>query len=89
MTTTPSADSIRRALAVVMFVGAANADATIEQRTRLRNEALPPLKDDALTPGEAYQKTVTTTAAIMGPTWRPKGEREDWLLALLDEAAAS
>lgn len=89
MTTTPSADSIRRALTVVMFVGAANADATIEQRARLRDEALPPLKDDALTPGEAYRKTVTTAAAIMGPAWRPKGEWETWLLALLDEAAAS
>lgn len=89
MTTTPSADSIRRALAVVMFVGAANADATREQRNQLRDQALPPLKDSSLTPSQAYEKTVRRTAAIMGPAWRPNGEWEDWLLALLDEAATS
>lgn len=89
MTTTPSADSIRRALAVVMFVGVANSDATREQRHRLRDEALPPLKDPALTPAQAYEKTVRRTAAIMGPAWRPNGEWEDWLLAMVAEGAGS
>lgn len=84
-----SAAAIRRSLAVVMFVGAANADATREQRSRLRDEALPPLKDEALTPGQAYEKTIRITAAIMGPDWRPNGEWEDWILALIGEGAPS
>jgi hypothetical protein len=87
--TTPSAGAIKRALVVVMFVGAANQDATQEQRARLRDEALPPLKDEALTPGQAYEKTVRTTAAIMGPDWRPTGVWDEWITALLDEAATS
>lgn len=87
--TTPTAGAISRALLVVMFIGAANQDATPEQRARLRGEALPPLKDETLTAAQAYEKTVRTAAAIMGPDWRPRGEWDEWITALLREAATS
>ncbi|MCB9377040.1 MAG: hypothetical protein H6515_14390 [Microthrixaceae bacterium] len=89
MTTVPSGESIKLALVVVMFIGAANQDATREQRNRLRDEAIPPLRDPSLTPGQAWEKAVRTAAAIMGPAWSPSGEWDEWITALIGEGASS
>lgn len=83
-----NADAIRRAMIVVLFVGAATSDASPEQRERLKAEALPPLYDKALKPGNAYKACVLATAAVMGPDWRPRGEWDEWIVALLDGAGS-
>lgn len=76
---------MKAALMVIAVVGAANSEATEEQRDRLREEALPPLSDKSLPASEAYAAVVRKTGEIMGPGWRPKGEWDDWLVALLSE----
>lgn len=76
--------AVGRALVVVMFVGAANADATPEQREQLK-EAITPLRDQDLTASEAYKAVVYGVADVMGPHWRPRGEWEEWITALLDD----
>lgn len=74
--------SIAPALLVVMFVGAANADATPEQRERLRT-TVSFLRDRSLTASEAYVKAVKHTAEVMGPDWRPKGEWDETITNIL------
>lgn len=76
--------ALSKALLVVMFVGAANADATPAQREQLK-DAIDPLRDQTLTASEAYKAVVYGTADVMGPTWRPRGEWEAWITALLDD----
>lgn len=71
------------ALTVVMFVGAANADASPDQRALLK-DAIKPLRDDSLTPSEAYVAVVLGTAEVMGPDWRPTGQWDEWITALLE-----
>jgi len=80
-------EAMRRAMIVIAFVGAAAADATPAQRSLLRDDALPPLRDPELSAAQAYEKTLRTTGRIMGKDWRPAGEWEDWLLSLLGDPA--
>jgi hypothetical protein len=80
----PEIVGIGSALVLVMFVAAANDDATDEQRARLK-KCLAPLKDEALTASESYVAVIRGTARIMGPTWRPQGEWADWIDRLLEE----
>lgn len=72
-------------LLVVMFIGAANADATNEQRARLRDEVLPVLGDQDTPPRQAMANAVLLTGEIMGSKWRPKGEWEEWITNLLED----
>lgn len=81
-------EAVRRALLVVMFIGAARADATPAQVARLQNEVLPALKNPAASAREAYRDAVLATAAVMGPQWRPAGKWDDQIQALLKEEAA-
>lgn len=74
---------LKSPMLVVMFIGAANADATPQQRLRLKAEALPPLRDETLTAAEAYVRAVKTTAEIMGSDWRPTGEWDETITAIL------
>lgn len=76
---------MRAALLVLAFIGSATSEATPEQRDRLRHETLPPLYDETLPASEAYEKAIRTTAEIMGTDWRPKGEWDSWITALLEE----
>lgn len=76
-------DAMGAALTVVMFVGAANADATPAQREQLKT-AIEPFKDKDLTASEAYAAVIRGTADIMGPAWRPRGEWDAWITRLLE-----
>lgn len=84
-----SVDPIRRAMVVLMFVGAANADATPEQRARLRDEVLPPLRDESIPARDAYVRAARVVVDVMGPEWRPAGEWDEWITALLGEASCA
>lgn len=77
------ADGFSKGLLVVLYVGAANADATAQQRARLKAEVLPTIKDPQTPPSEAMAQAVRLTAQIMGPDWQPKGEWDDWITSLL------
>ena len=70
------------ALLVVMFVGAANKDASPEQRARLKHEALPLLRDTP-DPREAMVNVVLKTAEVMGEDWRPTGEWDEAITNIL------
>lgn len=59
-------------LTVLMVFGAARADATPEQLERLRNEALPAMRDHSV----SYRDVVGLVFSIMGPRWAPDDE---WL----------
>lgn len=81
-----SSQAVGAAMAVVMFVGAANDDAGPEQRARLR-EAIKPLEDESLTASQAYETVMRQTVEIMGPDWRPSGEWDEWITALLADGS--
>lgn len=72
-------------LLVVLFIGAANADATLAQRRRLKDEVLPILGDRATPPRQAMVDAVRHTAVVMGPNWRPTGEWDTWITSILEE----
>lgn len=74
--------TMQTAFLVVLFIGAANKDATLEQRGRLRDEALPILKDTP-DPREAMAGAVLKTSEIMGPEWRPEGEWDEAITNVL------
>jgi hypothetical protein len=78
-------DAFGAALTVVMFVGAANSDATPEQRTQLK-DAIAPLSDKSIPASDAYAQVIRRTADVMGPEWRPSGEWAEWITALLEES---
>lgn len=82
--TVPSEDSILRVLLVISWVGAANSAASPAQRKRLKR-TIEVLRDDSYTAGEAYKKVILDTAEIMGRDWRPEGEWDSWITALLKE----
>jgi hypothetical protein len=67
---------------VVLFIGAANKDATPEQRERLKEEALPVLRDTP-DPREAMAAACLKTADIMGSDWRPAGEWDEAITNVL------
>ena len=75
------------ALSVTLFVANAARNATPEQRARLKSEALPPLKDKALTASEAYRVVLAKTVEIMGPDWDLDPETKAWIDSLLDGGA--
>jgi hypothetical protein len=74
--------SIQTGFLVVLFIGAANKDATPEQRARLKTEALPILRDTP-DPKEAMASAVLKTAEVMGPEWRPAGEWDEAITNVL------
>lgn len=76
------------ALSVTLFVADAARNATPEQRARLKSEALPPLKDKALTASEAYRVVLAKTVEIMGPDWDLDPETKAWIYSLLDGGAS-
>lgn len=70
-------------MALVMVVGAANADADPTQRAMLRERVLPPLRDERLTGQEARRASVDALLDIMGADWSPTGEYARVLESLL------
>jgi hypothetical protein len=78
--------SFQTGFLVVLFVGAANKDATPEQRTRIKEEALPILRDTP-DPRDAMATTVLKIAEIMGEEWRPEGEWDEAITNVLGWSA--
>lgn len=77
--------SVASGLLVTLFIGAANADASADQCGRLRDEVLPILRDPDTPPRQAMVDAVRHAAVVMGPDWRPTGEWDGWVTAILDE----
>lgn len=72
-------------LALVMFVAAARADATHEQRGRL-DERLKPLIQSFRADGDP-EPLLLKVIEIMGPEWEPSGEWKAWIDSLLSGGA--
>lgn len=81
-------DSLGASMALVLFVGSARAEATEAQRFRILTEALPPLKDDALTMSEAYRTCMEKVVEIMGPSWAPNPEWQKAIDGFIGSASA-
>jgi hypothetical protein len=64
-------------LALVMFIGAARADADPTQRDRLKAE-IPPLLEEYVHEGSP-ETVLRQVVEIMGPQWRPTGEWATWI----------
>jgi len=73
----PEKRTLGGAMAFVLFVGAANADATPEKRKQLR-ERLTPLLETYRTEGNP-KPILEAVIDIMGPDWEPHGE---WATAI-------
>lgn len=87
MTTPPiSTGAIARAMVLLTWVGAANHDATPEQRAQLR-EVIRVLRDDSVPTAKAYEQVIRETAAVMGPDWRPTGEWAAQIESLMRDTA--
>lgn len=71
-------------LALVMFIGAARADADPTQRDRLKAE-IPPLLEEY---GGSPETVLRQVVEIMGPQWRPTGEWATWIDGLTKREAA-
>lgn len=76
-------EAVRRALLAVMFIGAASNDATPAQRLALQEEVLPVLQNPHFNAGDAMAQAILDTQSVMGAPWKPTGEWDDWILALL------
>jgi hypothetical protein len=85
MTGIPDEGTMTAYLALVMLVGAANADADPTQRAMLRERVLPPLKDKSLTGQEARRAACDAIVDIMGDQWEPKGEWRTFFENLIPE----
>lgn len=73
-------------LALVMFIGAARADADPTQRDRLKAE-IPPLLEE-YGDGGSPETVLRQVVEIMGPQWRPTGEWATWIDGLTKREAA-
>jgi hypothetical protein len=81
------AGEIGRALTMVAFIGCALKDGDAGQRARLRDEALPMLRDTS----NPMQWVVERVFDIMGPEWNPVATGDgwgEWLEKLLAERRA-
>lgn len=83
--------SIAGQLALTLYVGAAIADASGDQK-RLLNTTLPPLlrraKQEAHDNAQyklVVESMILTIGRIMGSEWRPRGEAADYINQLLKE----
>lgn len=73
-------------LALVMFIGAARADADPAQRDRLKAEIPPLLKEYRR--GDSPETVLLRVVEIMGPQWQPTGEWATWINGLTKREAA-
>ena len=71
---------------LVMFIGAARADADPTQRDRLKAE-IPPLLEEYVH-GGSPETVLRRVVEIMGPQWRPTGEWATWIDGLTKREAA-
>jgi hypothetical protein len=73
----------RSQLLVVMYIGAARADANPEQRLRLKEELLPIFRNQDAPYSQVLRDAVMKTKEIMGESWDPTGEWDDYIQSLL------
>lgn len=69
---------MRAGMLVILFVGAADADATEQQRVRLRDEVRAALDDQSVSSREAMVNAARLTTEVMGTEWRPDGWAASW-----------
>ena len=72
-------------LALVMFIGSARAEATLDQRSRLAAE-VKPLLGTFRADGDP-KPLLLKVIEIMGPEWEPSGEWKAWIDSLLSGGA--
>lgn len=78
---TPSPERFDGTLSLVLFVGAARADATPEQLEQLREHVLPLV--DAMREDGDVRPLLNTVLDVMGPNWNITGEWKQLLDRLL------
>lgn len=78
---------LRGTLILLQFAGAANADASPEQRARLK-PLVDLLRDKSLTVSESYRAFGEGIIEVMGPDWAPSGEWAEYIDVLMAEKTA-
>jgi hypothetical protein len=76
----PSKEAIAEAMAFVLWMGAANAAATDEQRTIMRGLIDAPLEEYVETGDQSGVRQVVSD--ILGPDWKPTGVWASYIAAL-------
>jgi hypothetical protein len=72
--------SLADGLAFTLWVGAANADATPEQRRRIQDSIPIALEHYVVDGDEMPVRTIIQI--VMGPDWKPTGEWADFIASL-------
>ncbi|AVO25166.1 hypothetical protein KHQ84_gp176 [Rhodococcus phage Finch] len=76
------AKSLAKSMKIVLTVGAAQQEATPEQREQLKTRLLPYVQSDAYVKLGREEPIWAMLADIMGRDWKPSGEWAEHLAAL-------